>query len=179
MKQDKICKHCNEPYDLKTVGRIYGKESAVVNGNFCSAQCYTAHVTAHTEGKEGYYPGLLYLSPNSTYIRAKEVHGWNIAKIEDQPPYTKANAARIVKCWNEHHPMKVKIQDLEDTLHAKTEMIELMVKENTILKEQNRILKDIIEETDNYFNRKAWTAKGKLAKRIGEKIKQALNKLNS
>lgn len=34
---------------------------------------------------------------NGTYIRKDGIHGWNIASIEEQPPYTEANAALISK----------------------------------------------------------------------------------
>lgn len=40
-------------------------------------------------------PGPWFISPNQNYIRAIGVHGWNIATIEDQPPYTEANAKLI------------------------------------------------------------------------------------
>lgn len=44
---------------------------------------------------EGFTPGPWSLSPNETYVRAKGRHGWNIATIEVQPPYTEANAKLI------------------------------------------------------------------------------------
>ena len=47
------------------------------------------------EQERGYTPGPWFVSPNGTYVRANGVHGWNIATIEDQPPYTKANAELI------------------------------------------------------------------------------------
>lgn len=40
-------------------------------------------------------PGPWYLSPKKIYVRAEGVHGWNICTIEDQPPYTEANAELI------------------------------------------------------------------------------------
>lgn len=42
-------------------------------------------------------PGPWHISPNGTYIRKDGIHGWNIASIEEQPPYTEANAALISK----------------------------------------------------------------------------------
>ncbi len=45
MKNDINCKHCGEPHNPKVVARAYGEESSVFLGKFCSAQCYTKHVT--------------------------------------------------------------------------------------------------------------------------------------
>lgn len=37
-------------------------------------------------------PGPWFVSRNSNYVRAESSKGWNIATIEDQPPYKEANA---------------------------------------------------------------------------------------
>lgn len=42
-------------------------------------------------------PGPWHISPHGTYIRKDGIHGWNIASIEEQPPYTEANAVLISK----------------------------------------------------------------------------------
>lgn len=39
--------------------------------------------------------GPWFTSPNSNYVRAEGVHGWNILTMEEQEPYTKANATLI------------------------------------------------------------------------------------
>lgn len=39
----KNCKNCNKVIDLKEVKRVFGKESSVALGGFCSARCYTLH----------------------------------------------------------------------------------------------------------------------------------------
>jgi hypothetical protein len=44
---------------------------------------------------EKFTPGPWYLSPKKTYVRAESVHGWNIAHIEEQEPFTDANAKLI------------------------------------------------------------------------------------
>lgn len=38
-------------------------------------------------------------------------------------------------------------------------------------------MKNLLDELDKYFNSKAWTAKGKMAKRMGEKITTVLSSL--
>jgi len=48
MSKDRICKQCKEPHDIKTVARVYGEESAVYAGGFCSAGCYTKYATKKT-----------------------------------------------------------------------------------------------------------------------------------
>lgn len=40
-------------------------------------------------------PGPWFLSPKAKYIRAEGIYGWNIAAIEDQQPFTQANAYLI------------------------------------------------------------------------------------
>lgn len=57
---------------------------------------------AMQDGPEQPYPGPLYVSPNAGYIRAQGVHGWNIAKMEDQPPYTHATARKLTVAYNYH-----------------------------------------------------------------------------
>lgn len=39
----KQCKNCDCKYDKKEVERIYGNISAVAEGGFCSALCYTKY----------------------------------------------------------------------------------------------------------------------------------------
>lgn len=41
-----ICKQCGKTYNRKEVARVYGKESAVLAGGFCTHQCYTKYQTA-------------------------------------------------------------------------------------------------------------------------------------
>lgn len=54
-------------------------------------------------------PGPWYISMNDNYVRAESSKGWNIAKIEDQPPYKEANARLIAAA-----PEMYKILDLLD-----------------------------------------------------------------
>jgi len=38
------CNYCGKEYDKKEIRRIYGKDSMVDLGGFCSAGCYTAFI---------------------------------------------------------------------------------------------------------------------------------------
>src|ERR1035437_5361159 len=40
-KNEKKCIHCGVLYKEKEIIRVFGEESAVVLGGFCSAKCYT------------------------------------------------------------------------------------------------------------------------------------------
>lgn len=67
-------------------------------------------------GPEYAYPNKLFLSKGNTYIRAGGVHGWNIAKMEYQPPYTYKTAKKLVLAYNYHDKLYDKLKDLIDYL---------------------------------------------------------------
>lgn len=63
---------------------------------------------------EKFTPGPWFLSPSATYIRAEGVHGWNIAKIEDQQPYTNANAKLISVAPGMYEALKEAEKELQE-----------------------------------------------------------------
>jgi len=42
-KTQKYCTHCHLIHDVNEVKRVYGKESSVLAGGFCSSGCYTKY----------------------------------------------------------------------------------------------------------------------------------------
>lgn len=63
-------------------------------------------------------PGPWTVSPTGTYIRKDGVNGWNIATIEDQPPYTEANRNLIAAAPDIFKALEAGIEDYRAALVA-------------------------------------------------------------
>lgn len=134
--QNNNCKHCTKPFNSKEVARIYGEESPVVIGGFCSAKCYTDKTTQpqerslqpvsnqeenkqHTPLKAIHWGQTISISndENTAIVNANGNHNAGIPSKEDRE-----FAARIVSSWNEHDELKALNRELIDTLTEITEM---------------------------------------------------------
>ena len=65
--------------------------------------------------ENNHHPGPWFISPQGKYIRAEGIHGWNIAEIIDQPPYTEGNAELIYlapQLKTDNEKLKILLHDL-------------------------------------------------------------------
>jgi hypothetical protein len=108
MKKDINCKHCGEPHDKKTVERVYGKDSMVALGGFCSAECYTKNFKRKTFvpsvlnwNKAAFVPDMRLSSGDCSdlvlvfckdgeirtgrYHKIGKIHSWSVTGVCGQP----------------------------------------------------------------------------------------------
>jgi hypothetical protein len=97
MKQDMICRHCGEPYDPKTVERVYGSLSPILANGYCSAACYTQVMIKQpptpsnaslSECKEGFTCG-------EWVIKSKDGHRMTRVETND------VDCKTICDCYND------------------------------------------------------------------------------
>ena len=91
-----VCRQCGNEYSRKEVARIYGAESGVWGGGFCSAACFT-NSKMQSQTKE-----VLHTQGIWEVGKSKSSSGWKIYTIDGIIcETTLANAELICKAVNE------------------------------------------------------------------------------
>lgn len=183
IQQENTCKQCGKEYDKNEIARIYG--TGFIDLPYCSAICYTKATTQPTpsEVNEGKYtPGKMEINcpigddgndiikTNPEYGDQKyfvfkiknsfDVVGFLYPHSKQSDETMKANAARIVECWNGYDKLKLELEGMYTNNRegwekaVKYEKVKDQLKaDNEALKEANRELLEAVQEFLKVINR--------------------------